>query len=258
MKPTPALPPPFAWIDIPPGTVTLKAGGYLTNETTFDVPAFAISKYPITHVQFATFIEAGGYTQRQWWTSDGWQEKEYAGWASPQHWKNSQFNQPDYPVVGVSWYEALAFCSWLNSVISDDGKGMARHAPTEITLPTEQQWQCAARGEDGRLYPWGSTWDATRCNNSVTAKAAGTTPVTQFQGRGDSFYGVVDMAGNVWEWCRTAYESETQSLDGTGFRSIRGGSWYISPTDDYRVDYRNGSDPASRFNDHGFRVAWSP
>src|SRR4051794_3215351 len=120
---------PFAWIDIP------------------NKP-YSISKYPITNTQYAPFVEAGGYTQRQWWTDAGWDAKvqglafDYSKggavatnepWIEPRYWRGSQWNGAEYPVVGVTWYEALAYCRWLSDQTSE-----------KIMLPTEDQWQYAA------------------------------------------------------------------------------------------------------------------
>ncbi len=220
------LPPPFAWIDIPAGKVTLEEGGYLNASQTFDVPAFAIAKYPITNAQYAKFIDAGGYSQKRWWTDAGWDAKakgmdwngkEWAEtgkvWTQPRLWTDAKWNGAEHPVVGVSWYEAVAFCQWLSE---------ASGAP--ILLPTEQQWQRAAQGDQGLAYPWGNDFDAARCNTSES-KLGTTTPVTQYAGKGDSPFGVTDMAGNVWEWCLTDYYAGNIEPEGTDVRVLRGGSW---------------------------------
>jgi formylglycine-generating enzyme required for sulfatase activity len=175
------MPDPFAWIDIPAGRVQLipddydKKNSYLKSDTWFDVPAFRIAKYPITNAQFARFIESGGYADRQWWTDTGWDsrlkgmawnsdKREYVEtgtpWTEPRYWQDDKWNGADQPVVGVSWYEAVAFCRWLSDVTGE-----------AITLPTEQQWQRAAQGDDGREYPWGNTWDKSRCNTGKAASA---------------------------------------------------------------------------------------
>ena len=251
------LPPPFAWIEIPAGKMTIWEGNELENAVyssvsrTFIQPAFAISKYPITHAQFSKFVEAGGYENQNWWTEAGWQAREEFGWTKPRAWQRSPFDTPNHPVVGVSWYEAISFCLWLSETTGD-----------KILLPTDQQWQRAAQGDDGRAYPWGNEWDGNRCNNLVIPfYSPATTPVTQYEGqdKGDSPFGVVDMAGNVWEWCLTTSFTRHNDLHGTEVRRLRGGSW---DSDDYtgdffRTDYRTGSLPFGRTDYWGFRVCRS-
>jgi formylglycine-generating enzyme required for sulfatase activity len=250
------LPQPFAWIRIPAGRVTLVTEtGWIANyipegqSQTFDVPAFSIAKYPVTNAQFRLFWAAKGYEQRRWWTDAGWAQREKDRWTQPRYWTDSTWNGDEQPVVGVSWYEAVAYCKWLSEVTEE-----------AITLPTEQQWQRAAQGDDGCGYPWGPQWDASRCNNAVGGKGAGkTTPVRQYEGKdkGDSPFGVVDMAGNVWEWCLTAYETGSTSLDGTDVRVLRGGSWYGNHSDYFRCDFRGRNYPVNRNNNGGFRLALS-
>lgn len=206
------LPPPFEWVLIPGGKVTLESGGYLKQGKTFEVGPFVMAKYPITNAQFAEFVQARGYEQRQYWAEAGWQKKEQEGWTEPRFWRDSRWNQPDHPVVGVSWYEAMAFCAWLS------GK-----TGTRITLPTEQQWQRAAQGDDGREYPWGNEPPSEQLCN-IAGWVGRTTPVTRYPA-GASPYGVMDMSGNVWEWCLTGYDTGTTDPEGEEQRVLRGGSW---------------------------------
>ena len=117
------LPAPFAWIDIP-------GKGY------------SMAKYPITSAQFAKFIEADGYNQKKWWTDAGWSQREKDKWTEPRYWQDTKWNGLEQPIVGVSWYEAVAFCLWMGD---------------KIMLPTEDQWQYAAKGDDSRDYPWASS-----------------------------------------------------------------------------------------------------
>ncbi len=270
------LPRPFEWIDIPAGKVTLEQGGYLNASQTFDVPAFTIGKYPITNTQFAKFIEAGGYKQELWWTDAGWDAKAKGmdwdskksqwvetnkAWTQPRYWTDARWNGAEHPVVGVSWYEAIAFCNWLTKAFvgtaflpSDaDKPDTQKRVPTEIvTLPTEQQWQRAAQSDQGLTYPWGNEFDAARCNTSES-KIGKTTPVTQYAGKGDSPFGVTDMSGNVWEWCLIDYHASDIDLEGTGVRVLHGGSW-SGDQDLARAAYRNNWNPSSRNLNFGFRV----
>lgn len=240
------MPAPFDWIEIP------KKG-------------YSIAKYPITNAQFAKFIEAGGYKQQKWWTQVGWEAKakgwawnsskrewEETGmaWTQPRYWTDSQWNGAEQPVVGVSWYEAVAFCLWLSDVTGE-----------KIMLPTEDQWQYAAQGDDGRAYPWGNDWDCKRCNNSVKPCDSNvTTPVRQYEGKtkGDSPFGVVDMAGNVWEWCLTDYNNKTNDINSNATnRVLRGGSWLNIGADGFRCDFRHWGNPLSWCDYRGFRISRS-
>lgn len=126
---------------------------------------------------------------------------------------------------------------------------------TNVRLPTEQQWQWAAQGDDGRVYPWGHDWDATRCNNRrIIGK---TTPVRAYEGLGDSPFKVVDLSGNVWEWCLTDYQSGSQLLNKTGVRVLRGGSWDDIDADNFRCDFCIRNHPITKNFNKGFRVSLS-
>ncbi len=243
------LMPPFAWIDIPAGKVTLEAGGYVPEGgQTFDVAAFCIAKYPMTNSQYAKFIEAGGYTEKQWWTEVGWDEREMYEWMEPRFWQDEHLNVPDHPVVSVSWHEALAFCRWLSAVTGEN-----------ITLPTEQQWQQAAQGDDKHLYPWGNEWDASRCTHNPVRFSGSyhTTPVTQHEGKGDSPFGVVDMVGNVSEWCLTGSSGKDHLDSRSEMRMLRSATVSDKP-ENLRATFRISNFPHTRYGDYGFRLARLP
>jgi formylglycine-generating enzyme required for sulfatase activity len=213
---------------------------------------YAIARYPITNAEFAHFIEAGGYAQRDYWTEAGWQQKEAYGWTHPRRWHDERFNTPSQPVVGVSWYEAVAYCRWLSA---KSGKS--------YRLPTEAEWEKAARGTDGRRYPWGNRWNAALCNNGESGPGA-TTPVGQYSPAGDSPYGCADMAGNVWEWCSSLYQpypyergDGRENLEEQGNRVLRGGSWYNDNPAWVRCASRDGDLPGLNYGLLGFRVARS-
>jgi len=210
------------------------------------LPAYAISRYPITNAEFARFIDDGGYATREYWSQAGWQQKESEGWTQPRYWADEQWNDPSQPVVGVSWYEALAYCNWL-----------AAKTGRPYRLPTEAEWEKAARGADGRHYPWGNTWDAARCNNKERGPGR-TTPVGQYPA-GDSPYGVSETVGQVWEWCSSKYggypyraEDGREELEGDDMRILRGGSWYNGAAR-CRCAYRSWDYPGYRNYDWGFR-----
>lgn len=217
------------WITIPAGEVTMLAGVVTETPATFSLPAFAMSRYPVTNDQFGAFVAAGGYGRRRWWCEAGWAAREKEGWAVPRYWHGRDWNRPHYPVVGVSWYEAVAYCRWL-------GQEMGR----PVSLPTEQQWQRAAQGDDGRHYPWGDAEpEAVHCNwNRLVDE---TTPVDQYPA-GASPFGVMDLCGNVWEWCQTG---ET-AVGGRETRLLRGGCWSSDSPLSLRVTNRSARDPNTR------------
>lgn len=221
------MPEPFDWIEIP-------------NK------GYCIAKYPITNAQFRVFVdEAKGYENDRWWTQAGWQQKLRNSWVEPRLLDDRKWNGDNQPVVGVSWYEAIAFCLWLGEITDET-----------IMLPTEEQWQYAAQGDDDRIYPWGKDWNPALCNNNVGRKGIGrTTPVNEYEGQGDSPFGVVDMTGNVWEWCLTDYQNKTTDINSTvSYRALRGGSWDDDYVDFFRCDCRGRYDPDFSSSDRGFRI----
>ena len=220
------LPAPFDWIEIP------KKG-------------YSIAKYPVTNAQFQVFVDASnGYNNASWWDySDAAKE-----WRAKNSLQTTAFPGNDHPRTNVSWYEAVAFCLWLSETTGE-----------KIMLPTEDQWQYAAQGDDGRAYPWGNDWDCKRCNNSVKpCDSNATTPVRQYEGKGDSPFGIVDMAGNVWEWCLTDYDSKENNVNETANRRVlRGCSWDDYDTLRFRCDFRSWNYPHNWGNYSGFRLARS-
>jgi formylglycine-generating enzyme required for sulfatase activity len=246
---TEIMPGPFGWIDIPAGKVKIEGvnDSYVKTDTVFDVSAFVIGKYPITNAQYRKFIEAGGYGEKRWWTEAGWTQREKDRWTGPRYWGDTKWNGVECPVVGVSWYESVAFCQWLSEMSGET-----------ISLAMEQQWQRAAQGDKGLTYPWGNEWDAARCNNNVDLKVIGqTTPVGQYEGKGNSPYGVVDMAGNAWEWCITGHEDGSRVINSNSNRMLRGGSWHDPVPVIFRAAIRIRNPPSSRYNQGGFRCVRS-
>lgn len=245
------LPAPFAWIEIPSGD-----GSLTTSDPAITLPIptarYWIARYPVTNAQFARFLDAGGYHTPRWWTEAGWSQRQTSAWTQPRLWTDPQWNGADQPVVGVSWFEAVAFCHWLKDMTGEP-----------ITLPTEAQWQYAAQGDDGRLYPWGNDWDWRRCNNSVApCSSSATTPVRAYEGTGavggDSPFGVVDMTGNVWEWCLTDFHTHTNDIHYLSARRVlRGGWWSNRDQDAFRCDCRAWSSPDDWSSSGGFRLARS-
>ncbi|MEO8341569.1 MAG: SUMF1/EgtB/PvdO family nonheme iron enzyme, partial [Nitrospirota bacterium] len=189
-----------------------------------------IDQYPVTNRKYRAFIVADGYGTHAYWSSDGWKWKIENNITTPKYWNNTKWNKADHPVVGVSYYEAEAYAKWV-----------------EKRLPTEREWEKAARGEDGRRYPWGEEFDKNRCNSDESG-IGHTTPVTQYP-KGVSPYGCYDMAGNVWEWCADWYDEEKKD-----WRVRRGGSWFNEPVN-LRASDRYWIYAVNRANFNGFRLA---
>lgn len=194
---------------------------------TVDLDAYYIDRCEVTNAQFRLFMEASGHR-------------------APVYWDDENYNHPEQPVVGVTWHDAAAYAKWA-------GK----------RLPTEAEWEKAARGTDGRMYPWGNEWDSLKCNSNICADGNQfTAPVASFRG-GASPYGVMDMAGNVWEWCADWYGSNysrsprknPRGADFSGERVLRGGSWCTTDHSYLRCANRNWFSPDFGFGDAGFRCA---
>lgn len=233
------LPKPFEWCSVSPGTVMLSDASHYTPAGTgggkYEIGPFKIAKYPITNLQFQTFIDhKEGYSNPQWWdfseTARHWRVKNQ----EPQP---TTFPGNDRPRTNVTWYESIAFCIWLSTYTGET-----------ISLPTEQQWQRAAQGDTYRKYPWGNEFDAARCS----ADRKGTSPVTLYSS-GVSPFGVMHMSGNVWEWCLNTWSIETIDVAESGLRLLRGGSYYDDPSL-LTVTHRSGGYPQDRNFFRGFRI----
>lgn len=190
---------------------------------------------------------------------EAWLIEEYPGgvlYRQPRHWDESYFNQPTQPVVGISWFEALAYCTWLSA-----------QTGAMFDLPTEVEWEAAARGANGRIYAFGNTFAPAQCNTFET-HIRGTTPVGVFP-TGRTPEGVFDLSGNVWEWTTTLWGKKIETPDfpypyevGDGRenreeaemrRVIRGGSW-DDGQDIARAAARSNYIPGGRLAYLGFRV----
>ena len=244
------LPLPFEWCYITAGQVTLEdtsdRGG--PKGGVFKVPAFYIAKYPITNTQFQVFVDAAdGYRDLRWWNYS----QEAITWRNEERQPKTPSSSAtgNHPRVAVTWYEAVAFCQWLTSRIEK-----LRDA-AQISLPTEQQWQRAAQGDDNRAYPWGNAFDSGKCN-TWESNIKQSTPVGQYQ-VGASPFGVLDMSGNVWEWCLTIWGSHSTNLTGSDKRCIRGGSWDFEAIN-ARAAFRHRKNPNLWSSSWGFRIAWLP
>jgi formylglycine-generating enzyme required for sulfatase activity len=242
------LPDPFEWIDIPAGQVTLitKAGwtgNYIpVGEKTFDVAPFTIAKYPVTNAQFQVFVDTvDGYTDARWWDYSDDARKWRQSNARPQ---GATFGSEGSHPRNATWFEAVAFCLWLSSKANYD-----------VRLPTDQEWQRAAQGDDGRTYPWGNQQPDDQLANFID-NVGQTTPVDRYPA-GASPYGVLDMAGNVWEWCVTDYRTGSNNISNVAdYRVLRGGSWDDGPGL-VRATFRSWYTPSLKWSGSGFRLARS-
>ena len=207
--------------------VLLPAGKFLTNTgggAPFKVylPAYYVGVHPVTNTQYARFVAETGHRP-----------------PSNQFWQES--GKMDHPVVCVSWDDATAYCKWAG-----------------LRLPTELEWEKAARGLDGRAYPWGTHWDPNRCRNEGNKTTAG---VWRY-GQGGSPFGGLQLSGNVWEWCDDWYEDYAYTRYRQGnlatassgrYRVARGGSWFNEDRTNFSTSDRNFNFPYRRYDASGFR-----
>jgi formylglycine-generating enzyme required for sulfatase activity len=162
---------------------------------TLTLAGYYIGKYPVTVGEYSEFVRAGGYQRCQYWTEAGWTWRKSMGRVQPQFWDDEKWTGNDrLPVVGVSWYEASAYCRWL----SGETVGSYR-------LPTEAEWEKAARRRDARMYPWGAMFDVRRCNTRASWLNQ-TEPVGWHSPGGESPYGCAEMAGNTSDWTLSLYK----------------------------------------------------
>jgi toxoflavin biosynthesis protein ToxD len=214
---------------------------------TLILPAFEIARIPVTNTLYAAFVTATN-------------AHAPSAWRGPQ----PPAALRDHPVVDVSWDEANAFCLWINQEIEnarveDEDSFSILHSQFSIRLPTEAEWERAARGIDGRAFPWGDAWDATRANTRESG-IAGTTPAGAYPS-GASAAGCLDMAGNVWEWTASldlpypyAADDGREDPRAPGRRILRGGC-YANPHGFARCACRFRLLPTVRNLFMGFRLA---
>ncbi|NLS76121.1 MAG: SUMF1/EgtB/PvdO family nonheme iron enzyme [Chloroflexi bacterium] len=229
---------PMAYI--PSGTFLMGSDPAVDNQGDIDeqpqhvleLPSYWIGKHPVTVAQFRAFVEA----------------------AAPKLQGRPELDKgDDHPVIHVSWHDALAYCRWLSE-----------RSGLPVTLPSEAEWEKAARGDDGRLYPWGNEPPTDELCNYNSNR--GTTPVGRYSPQGDSPYGCADMAGNVWEWTRShwkpyPYDAADGREDLSGGDSVRrvlrsGSSYYEAG--DVRCASRFWDDPLYRGGGSGFRLVVAP
>ena len=230
---------------------------------------FLMGKYEVTVGQFRRFTEASGYKTVSeevggtvTLTKGQWRHIKGVDWRSP------YFEQTDdHPVVCICYEDAIAFCKWLNEADSQKPEGH------EYRLPTEAEWEYAARGREGHIYPWGDDWPTAQAKCNFLRDAGDpddgfnqSAPIGSFSPAGDSPFGVANLAGNAYEWCLDSFETDWYAktptddplnTEHTGYYVIRGGSW-LSYQAGCRTTNRGSNMSKFRFNGTGFRVVLAP
>ncbi|MBT7188757.1 MAG: SUMF1/EgtB/PvdO family nonheme iron enzyme [Anaerolineae bacterium] len=267
------------------------------------LPAFWMGRYPVTNAQYSAFVEDGGYAEKGFWQeaqdAKVWADGKVKGWRdntpreAPENF-GEPFNLSNHPVVGITWYEMLAFTRWLTlrwheqSILPKNW---------QVRLPSEAEWEKSARGgiqipkeamiqvaktcpwelesiksyqnpAPQRAYPWGDEFDLNKLNASATGIAS-TSSVGSFV-EGQSPYALHELSGNIWEWTQSLSKSypypesgkelaerENLKADKNSFRVLRGGA-FVGNRINVRCAYRGGGNPFSRNDDLGFRLVVSP
>lgn len=278
--------PLLGFVKIPEGPFQMGEAG---SSITIDIPyTYYISRYPVTQAQFQSFVEDGGYQEKQFWPeaqgAGVWAAGMVKGYDYEPRQQPEKFRDPlgfaNHPVVSVTWYEALAYCRWLTQKLREWHDtpeplrtllqaGGETGTPWSIMLPNEPEWEKAARGcHDDRTYPWGEQADLTVANypktNIWATNAVGCFP------QGASPYGVEEMSGNVWEWTRSVLSEAPYPQDDTAcvarddlmagtdrHRVLRGESW-LNDAQVMRCAGRTRFLPDGSGADIGFRMVVSP
>jgi formylglycine-generating enzyme required for sulfatase activity len=250
--------PLLGFVEIPEGPFLMgsKKGDPVVRKDELDqhpvtLPRYYIARYPVTVAQFQAFVQDSSYQPKD---------------------KDSLRGLSNHPVADVSWHEARKYCEWLTERLRE-WKGtpeplatLLRQEGWQVTLPSEAEWEKAARGTEGRIYPWGNDPDPNRANYRDTG-INDTTAVGCFP-EGVTPYGCLDMAGNVWEWTRSLWgeypyptaakeRAQREDLSARGNRVLRGGAFYLN-ADFVRCAYRFYYGPDFRYFNLGFRVVVSP
>lgn len=231
VEPPPAELPHLEWCFIPNGLV-------INDGQSARVADFYMSKYPVTNALYQEFVrDKNGYRNADWWRFSNYAYNWYKRNPEP---RPPRYKGDDRPRENVTWYDAMAFCKWLSARLNKT-----------IALPTRQQWQRAAQGEDSRLYPWGDEFDKEKCNTRES-RIRMTTVVMRYT-EGVSPFGVMDMAGNVWEWCLDPLGGSPEDIGVNAPRSLQGGS-FITSYHRAQATFSFQLDPEYYYGTIGFRV----
>ncbi len=229
--------PEIDWVNIPAGEFIY---GKDSDEEKRYLDAFEIARYPVTNAQYQAFVDDKGYDDERWWTGLEKPQKEPSEWP-----------QGNRPKTNVDWYEATAFTRWLSYRLG-----------YSVTLPHETQWERAARGQQGRVYPWGAEYLSGYANVNEKRNKDGayfleqTTAIGVYR-HASTQEGVLDTSGNVWEWCRNDFDKPDEEVEVPSLPVMRGGGWYFNP-DFARAALRSLNLPDSRSYNFGFRLLRSP
>ncbi len=198
------------FVQIPDGTYETSTRGAV------ELKSFEMAKYPVTNRWFRKFIQDDGYKRPELWSEEGKRWLESGKVEHPVFWYDHKWNCDNHPVVGVSWYEADAFCRWLTETNGE------KHT---YRLPTEQEWEATAAGKQRRDYPWGKDIDRNKCNMDESGIKK-ISAVGIFK-NGDTPDGLSDMIGNIWEWMCNNYKSRKSQADfeNNEVCALRGGAW---------------------------------
>jgi formylglycine-generating enzyme required for sulfatase activity len=211
------------------------------------VPEFEIAHAPVTVNQYAVFLESCAADQQRWWSTAGWDwlQGHSDGWgredrSKPDRWQ-IQRRRLHHPVVGVTWFEAEAYCNWV-----------AHQKKQIIRLPTEEQWERAARGDDARPFPWGEAFDPVLAN-TLEGDFRDTVEVASVSGDASPF-GVLGMCGNVQEWTAGSYTLLEDEVFPSGILRVARGGSFNDTAYGARTSYRRAYPPGYFYPFLGFRV----
>lgn len=261
--------PDIKWIRIPCGISEFGSPqGHINKVHSEKLDEYLISMYPITNEQFSLFIE-NGYTMKKYWTNEGWawvngedeiyfqrekvgrytedRRKQYDLWLKsrglkrrkePFWWHDYPWNISNRPVVGITWYEAVAYCNWLDIECRNQLKDFLSESEmtdAKICLPSLEEWEKAARGPNCTKYPWGDSLDKKKIRGNFDICDLNETCAVGIFSEGKSGYGLYDMAGNVYEWISTGvvqideqnWERKPENLEKKCERLVKGGSWNL-------------------------------
>jgi hypothetical protein len=231
---------PFAWCAISAGEVNIHTSA--KDQCLMHVNDFYMAKFALTNRQFDVFYTTkDGWSNPLWWDFSSDAQRWHDGRKRP---NATAFLGDDLPRTNLTWYDAIAFTRWLSF-----------QSGLLISLPTEAQWQRASGGDSGFVFPWGNTFEGDKLCWSKNSNH-NPAPVGAYSD-GASPYGVVQMVGNVWEWCLTTWDDpQATTLTTYTSRAMRGGSWYNVNEKYFQVLGRGGNKPDNFKNNWGMRLVW--